>query len=168
MFLNLQGQFQDFWDAAGVSAGDVLTFERLADNNGKIRIMRYPHGRGIEEALAGRTGPAASSCAPCSVPKALHALNTASQFSISNAETSPRSIRPNNSWKMDPGASVVFEWLELPDGSAVKTLSESDFNYNRCPIPERLFTKVRFSIAHKAKCGCCCTICAPFYEFDRH
>ena len=47
----LRGQFHDYWDAVGVKAGDVLTFERNTPSFGKIRVKRYPQGRGLEDAL---------------------------------------------------------------------------------------------------------------------
>jgi hypothetical protein len=47
----LRGQFQEYWDTAGVKSGDVLTFQRNTPSTGKIKVGRFPQGKGLEAAL---------------------------------------------------------------------------------------------------------------------
>jgi len=164
----LQGQFNDYWEAAGIKSGDVLTFERNNPTYGKIRIRKYSQGRGLEAALSavgndGETATPGSKGAPCvdhvdARPPSSHALPTRTTSKAKavprappqafNSHRSHRGAGPHSqpsSSSIPPQAQQVSHpnrWMESSDGSAVKNIYKSTLVHQQCPIAGWLFKKV--------------------------
>lgn len=142
----LQGQFQEFWDANGVSAGDVLTFERLPSNEGKIKVKRYPSGIGLEEALDGRNEPEAIKNGTTSAKISSGDSRPATKPSLT--EVQPTIINAHlNSGTED----MEDNWLELPDNFLVINISQTMFSQKQCPIPAWVFKKVSMQVQYFTK-----------------
>lgn len=138
----LQGEFPDYWDSIGVSAGDVLTFERDVPTRGKIEVRRYPQGRGLEESLERNGGVTPSqACGTASnlIDTAV-AVSAGSLPQIVGGRIEGReSVRPGT---IPATSAHPNRWVELPDGSASKTVYKSTLVHQHCPIAGWLFLKV--------------------------
>lgn len=159
--IGVQGQFQEYWEAAGIKSGDILTFERNNPSVGKIRTLRYPQGRGLEQALASSSGieapapvqPAAAPAAPSSTPSFHPGSSSRSTTFEEVAHGAPGSTsgsmgapQPQVTCTRAPHVQHTGHqnrWMELPDGSSVKTIYKSTLVHQQCPIAGWLFKKVR-------------------------
>lgn len=147
----LRGQFHDYWDAAGVKAGDVLTFERNTPTMGKIRVMRYPQGRGLEEALEDVAGGTVTGVGVTSRNTTVTGEITpmrAAEPPIARQFSSHGEIILNNNgpstYQSSERASGGHpnRWTELSDGSAAKTVYKSTLVHQQCPVAGWLFRKL--------------------------
>jgi hypothetical protein len=166
----LRGQFQDYWDSAGVKSGDVLTFQRNTPTVGKITVGRYPQGRGLEAAFepagAGSCSNnttvskesiyAAAAASKASVPLPLSNLGAHSNGITKNTggtggslrlkEQQPRQQQKQQHPDVETGGSANAgrpnRWTELPDGSVAKHVYKSTISHQQCPIAGWLYRKL--------------------------
>jgi hypothetical protein len=164
----LRGGFHDFWDAAGVRAGDVLTFERNAAtaDPGRILVGRFPQGRGLEEALDASGVASEGPALPPLPPAPPHAPRSAAlprrDSSLSEVTTAvagaffPPPQRPITTAPAIPpfggvaaaaggagsGTSHPNRWADFPDGSAAKTVYKSTLAHQQCPVAGWLYRKL--------------------------
>jgi hypothetical protein len=156
----LRGQFQEYWDAAGVKSGDVLTFQRNTPTAGKIKVGRYPQGRGLESALdtagnchsnattttGSKESTIAAAASKIAAPLPLSNLGPREPKNTSGSQR----IREQQQRRQD-GAAVAEaggasghpnRWTELPDGSAAKTVYKSTLAHQQCPVAGWLYRKL--------------------------
>jgi hypothetical protein len=133
----MQGQFHEYWDAAGVSSGDVLTFEPNQPSPGMIKVQRYPQGRGLEDALLPQTGRDGMSTAQVRSGPG-HATTASDANELGATAAHPHQQQPGSLSSL----GHPNRWTELGDGSAVKTVYKSTLVHQQCPIAGWLFNKV--------------------------
>lgn len=112
----LSGQFTDYWDSAGITSGDVLTFERDNPDFGKIRILRYPQGQGLDEALFGT-----------------QAVLGGHQYQIHPGN-------PKEATKGPP--SLEHRWIEGQDGAVMRVLNRVEIAQGQCSLAAGVFQKL--------------------------
>jgi hypothetical protein len=168
----LRGQFQEYWDTAGVKSGDVLTFQRNTPTSGKIKVGRYPQGRGLETVLdtgggsysnATTASKESTIVAATSKPTAPLPLSNLGRGLNESRNTSGGSLRIREQQQKQQqqqqqqqkqhvdadagGAGSAAtghpnRWTELPDGSAAKTVYKSTLVHQQCPIAGWLYRKL--------------------------
>lgn len=163
----LRGQFHDFWDVAGVRAGDVLTFERnaAAAGPGRIVVGRFPQGQGLEDALeasgpggGASEGPALPPLPPAPPRAPRSAALPRRDSSLSEVTTGAGALFPPQQRPAHPvpapahapalagGAASATShpnrWADLPDGSAAKTVYKSTLAHQQCPVAGWLYRKL--------------------------
>ena len=120
----LGGQFTDYWDSAGISSGDVLTFERDNPEVGKIRILRYPQGQGLDDVLFGS--------------------QNVSTGGLSNQKH--QYVYPGNTNStMDGTTSTPSDencWVDSQDGAFTRILNTAEVAQGQCQIPSGVFQKL--------------------------
>lgn len=149
----LRGEFQDYWEASGVKSGDVLSFERNKPSIGKILITLYPCGAGVEEALAHQdqtplhAGSQHQSTTAARTTAAAHTITTTGLDASTLHQTYLPSQLDHHAAISGPGSSSTHHthpnrWVELADGSAVKTVYKSTLVHHQLPIAGWLFNKL--------------------------
>lgn len=165
----LRGQFQDYWDTAGVKSGDVLTFQRNTPTVGKITVGRYPQGRGLEAVIetagAGsysnnttaskESTYVAAATSKAAIPLPLSNLGpratemrskggSGDSLRIKEQQQKQRQKQQHPDVDTSGSASAGHpnRWTELPDGSAAKTVYKSTLAHQQCPIAGWLYRKL--------------------------
>jgi hypothetical protein len=135
----LRGRFAEWWDAAGVAAGDVLAFRAGDPRRGVTRVARLPGGAGLAAVLAA-AGPAPAAAAPAPRAPQPQPRSPPPHAPLAGAPTAAAAFEPAAALAAaartgpEPrGAARPDRWAELPDGSAVKTVYRPTLLQGRCP-----------------------------------